>query len=210
MSNETEVTKQTASRGPLEWFEELVTELPAAEKYRQSVNNLERLVKEAIDIGDEGQRRVEVAQKYMRDETKKFIIDVLTAMWDKSAAYTTAVISVGYVALFTAWSTTKEDVAPEFSRLIVVMALASLVVFILFEVGKMIYQHVHVMRLLSVLKEQGVDFDVAFQRYQGFSETSYRVHQWIWTVALALTIFFGLSSAGVLIYANLERMFGMH
>lgn len=189
-------------QNPLNWFEDLVKEYPGAENYRSDVQNVERLVIEALDIADQ-------ARNQARDSAKKFLIDLLTSMWDKSSAYTTAVISVGYVALFTSWSATAGDIAPQFSRLVAVFGLSSLAVFVIFEVGKMVWQHVHVMALIRLIGHQGPAFDEAQNRYSSFSASSQKAHQWVWSFVLGLTLVLGMTSASVLVYANLERMFGL-
>lgn len=188
----------------LAWFDELVKEYPGAESYRSNVEEVRRVVREAFEATE---AEVQRARNFMQDKLKRYLIELITTAFDKGSTYTTAILSIGYVGLFTAWSQTSASIPAALSRVVVITALLSLSIFILFEVFKMVYANVLTMRTLAVVKAQGENFDPELQQYLNGTSKHQAIFYsvWIGTILLALT--FGIISSGVLIYAHIERLF---
>jgi len=110
-------------------------------------------------------------------------------------------------APFTAWNLTSSLISPTSSRLVLVCALISLLIFIVFEVFKMAYGHYFMMRTLKVIKAQGADMDVENRKYLDAEEKAKPWFYTTWLATLILTLVFGLGAACILIYAQLEKAF---
>lgn len=189
---------------PLAWFDDLVRDHPGAESYRPKVEEMRTIVREAFASAD---AEVQRARNFMQDKLKRYLIELVTSAFDKQATYTTAILSIGYVGLFAAWSQTAAAISPALNRVVIVSALSSLAVFILFEVLKMIYGQAMVFRTLRVVKAEGEAFDPDLHEYLKANESSRRWFYVAWFAAVALTLALGIASAGVLVYAHLERLF---
>ncbi|KAA9003473.1 hypothetical protein FJU31_03985 [Stenotrophomonas cyclobalanopsidis] len=193
------------------WFDELVEAHPGAERYRPNLELLRSTGRELIQSLENDAREAQ-DQKLRSDAAlnqryRAFLVEMTTAAFDKQSTYTTAVLSIGYVGLFTAWNLTSSLISATSSRIVLVSALISLLIFILFEVFKMLYGHIFLMRTLKVIKTLGPDFDVENRRYLDAEEKAKPWFYITWLATLVLTLVFGLAAACILIYAHIERAF---
>ena len=147
------------------------------------------------------------SEALLQQRYRAFLVEMTTAAFDKQATYTTAVLSIGYVGLFTAWNLTAPLISTAASRLVLVTALISLLIFILFEVFKMAYGHFFLMRTLKVVRAQGTALDIENRKYLDAEQKAQPWFYATWLVTLLLTLAFGLASACILIYAHIERAF---
>lgn len=201
----------TPAPDPWKWFDELVKEYPGAESYRPNFDKIRTDVPEIIQSlkqelaqAEDRERR---AEGRLQERFRQYMVEITTSAFDKQSTYTTAILSVGYVGLFAAWNLTAQSLPPMFSRFVVVTALSSLVVFIIFEVFKMIHGQVLVMRTLNLAKAQGDSFDVELAKYLAAQAKAQPWFYVTWGVSVFLSLALGLMSAGAIIYAHLEKLF---
>lgn len=200
------------------WFNDLTQSHPEAEIYRPSLDRIRSagmevissFEREAIEARQEAMAAKEAEQRsgsLLQERFRMFLVEMTTSAFDKQATYTTAILSIGYVGLFTAWNLTAPLIATTASRLVLVTALLSLVVFIIFEVFKMVYGHYFLMRTLKAVGAQGADFDVERQKYLDALSKAQPWFYTTWALALSLTLALGLASASILVYAHIEKAF---
>jgi len=194
----------TPAPDPWKWFDELVKEYPGAESYRPSFDEIRTRVPEIIQSLE---RKAADADGRLQERFRQYMVEITTSAFDKQSTYTTAILSVGYVGLFAAWNITAQSLPPMLSRFVVVTALSSLVVFILFEVFKMIHGQLFVMRTLKLAKTQGDSFNVEVAKYLAAQEKGQPWFYVTWGVSVFLSLALGLMSAGAIIYAHLEKLF---
>lgn len=196
---------------PWKWFDELVKEHPGAESYRPNFDEIRTRVPVIIqELQSEVARAQESenqADRLLQERYRQFMVEIATSAFDKQSTYTTAILSVGYVGLFAAWNLTAQSLPPMVSRFVVVTALSSLVVLILFEVFKMIHGQLLVMRTLKLARTKGKDFDTEVEKYQMAQDKAQPWFYTAWIVSIFLTLTLGLMSAGAIIYAHLEKLF---
>jgi len=193
------------------WFDELTVAIPDAERYRPQFQNLRDTATDVLMSLDQkradAEDRATRADSLMKERFRQFLVEQTTTAFDKQSTYTTAILSVGYVGLFTTWNLTAASIPQASSRFVVVTALASLLVFILFEVFKMVWGQLLALRTLRVIKAQGAAFDIENQQYLDRLNRSQPWFYGVWIISVIASLGFGLASASVLIYSHLEKLF---
>ena len=205
------MTQGTETEDLWGWFDELVKAYPGAELYRPNLDRIRTTGIEVISSFEndaiEAREQQRNSEALLQQRYRAFLVEMTTAAFDKQATYTTAVLSIGYVGLFTAWNLTAPLISTAASRLVLVTALISLLIFILFEVFKMAYGHFFLMRTLKVVRAQGTALDIENRKYLDAEQKAQPWFYATWLVTLLLTLAFGLASACILIYAHIERAF---
>lgn len=214
--------KEVPASNPWAWFEDLTKTYPGAESFRPRVEQFRRELGDAFKLADDEVKRahqhaddkLKLAQEIEADADKRlqerfrhYMVELATSAFDKQATYTTTILSIGYVGLFTAWNLTAASIPTSASRFVVVTALASLIVFILFEVFKMIYGQIFLMQTIKVAATQNSEFDAENQKYLDAQRKAQPWFYATWIISVLLSLGLGLASAGVLVYAHLEKLF---
>jgi hypothetical protein len=131
---------------------------------------------------------------------------VLSATFDKSAAYTNFIILTAYAGFFGLWQLTKEFLSKEIALWSALMMLISIVTFVLFEVVKMVLIQHNFMEKVKVLKRPDVKqnpmaLEKAFTDLGAVHERALFHFMRFWVAALLITILTGMSGASLLAYA---------
>lgn len=193
------------------WFDELTAAIPEAERFRPQFQNLRDAATDVFLRLDQKRADAEeaaaLADSLMKERFRQFLVEQTTTAFDKQSTYTTAILSVGYVGLFTTWNLTSASIPQASSRFVVVTALVSLLVFILFEVFKMVWGQLLALQTLRVIKAQGAAFDVENQKHLDRLNRSQPWFYGVWIVSVLVSLGFGLASASVLIYSHIEKLF---
>lgn len=153
------------------------------------------------DINRIVQELAERAQKQQQDERVDVIIKIMSALFDKAAAYTNIIIVAGYIAFFTVWGNMKESLSETEMLLSAFSITISLVFFVFLEVGKMIINSQSFRGLMKVINAPPDQFEKKLQEQQ---KAEQRLHIKVfraWIVVLVLTVVPGLVGAGVLLWS---------
>lgn len=145
-------------------------------------------------------------QKRLAEAAIETQIKVMSAVFDKSAAYTNLMILAAYAGFFGLWQLTKDYLTKQFALWSALLMLASVVMFVLFEVIKMVVIQHNIMDRVKALKSPEVQRDPRALE-KAFAELG-RVHERVllhfmrfWVVALIFVIITGMSAASLLAYA---------
>ena len=131
---------------------------------------------------------------------QKFMIELATALYDKSIAYTNLILVAGYAAFLTVWSNSKPYLSECEARASVALILLSLLFFVLWELYKMVLTGTAQQRHARVISASPETFWAEMENLKD-AERSLLVRAIrAWPVVLALTIVPGVLAAGVLMW----------
>lgn len=133
-------------------------------------------------------------------------VKVLSALFDKSAAYTNLMILAGYAGYFGLWQLTKEFLTKQYALWSALLILCSLVTFVFFEVVKMLIIHHNISAKARILKSPEVQRSpMALQK--AFVDIG-AVHERVglhfirfWLVCLVVIISTAMAGTGILAYS---------
>ena len=129
------------------------------------------------------------------------ILKVLAALYDKSAAYTNIIMAAGYAGFLAVWSNMKVYMAASDMRISALCMLTSVVIFVMWEVTKMIFTGGSFRGMQNVLNAPPSEFKNKLAAQQQGERVVYvRVMRW-WPLVLFLSIVPGLVATCILIYS---------
>jgi hypothetical protein len=147
------------------------------------------------------------AEAFIEMETK-----VLTVAYDKSAQYANIIILAAYAGFFGLWQMTKDLLPPLIARWSALAMLVSIVVFVAFEVFKVVLVQHNFLMQQRVLRRPDVRADV--DAYRKASEDLLSTWEqvqakfiWIWRVTLIVCILSGMTAASLVGYGYVIGLF---
>lgn len=145
-------------------------------------------------------------------EIKTLKIEFLTRAHDKAAAYTNIILGAGYAGAFAVWGITREHLPPEATIWIAILLSASLIGFVVFEVGHMVFRATLSLKqrdlitrkldprsFLDLHEQYARDADLALIRYI----------MPIWYVVMVWCVLTGLGAGFLLFYNFVAFLFGL-
>jgi len=138
-----------------------------------------------------------------REKTIALFQAVYTSAFEKSTAHTNIVMIAGYAGLFTLWSQTSEYHSVKTSIIVGLLTLISLIVFIGWEVFKIIFHGVQLAKIARVIQAQDLPSDELFRRVENLSfgnNMTYLLNI-LWITVLIITISTGFSAALLLLFS---------
>lgn len=157
---------------------------------------LEYLAKKAIA---DAQRAESEAARSAPDATADFYLHLLTKQFEQASGYIKLVIGVGYAGLFMAWANVRTQMGPAESGLFGAAFLLSLMGYVLYEVGAMVYLILPIEDIQKLGKAVGagdleglkkLDADIK-RRNEKRTAFMYRVWKPVFAVTLACGVFAG-------------------
>lgn len=100
------------------------------------------------------------------NEKREWLLKATSTLYDKSASYTNLVMAAGYAAYFAMWSNTSPLISHCLARVSAALMLTSLLVFIFWEVAKMILISLNNKNLAKVALAPLNEFDSLLQAQQ--------------------------------------------
>jgi ferric-dicitrate binding protein FerR (iron transport regulator) len=141
------------------------------------------------------------------DKQVQAALEITSRMQSGHAAYTNLVIAAGYAAYFTLWSTLKSDLPNRLYSLSGLMITLSLLIFMSWEITKMIWSAVAFHNIEKRLASRSASPEAVTKWQQEILSFDRQVSRvWIWF--LVPTILFGLSSSLCLIGFFAWRLWG--
>jgi len=135
-----------------------------------------------------------------REDTIQVLIRIMSASYDKSVSYTNLFMIGGYASFFVVWSKMFDQFPKFYMGLAGVLMFISLIVFIVWELYKMIFYSTNLRDLHKVLEEKDPKkFNVKLSEQQ-INEKKRNLRQVkIWWLVLIFTIIPALFAAGIII-----------
>lgn len=138
-------------------------------------------------------------------------IKVLSATFDKSAAYTNVIILAAYAGFFGLWQLTKDSISKPLAMWAALLMLASVVSFVFFEVVKMALIQHNFLASVKLLKSPEVR--TSPQALQKALTDLGAIHERVqfhfmrfWLVILVVTVSTGMAAASLLGYAFVKNL----
>ena len=157
-------------------------------------------------IADVVRAAAEQQEKAAAEKVLEIHIKLLTAGYDKSAAYTNGVVVVGYAAFFGLWTLTKQYLDRDLALWAALLILTSATVFVFFEVYKMVFTQ-GVLQPQQQLLRRGLPGASAtallreLQRMGTVAETKLSTLMRLWYVVMVVTVTSALGGVGIIGYA---------
>ena len=100
------------------------------------------------------------------NEKREWLLKATSTLYDKSTSYTNLIMAAGYAAYFAMWSNTSPLISHRLARVSAALMLTSLLVFIFWEVSKMILISLNNKNLAKVALAPLNEFDSLLQAQQ--------------------------------------------
>lgn len=172
------------------------------------INLLRRVEEESIRRDKEIIKKVDFLVNYHNQEVRRQVTDVMkeliTHSYSKASTYTNVVIVAGYVVFFTIWNSLKTSLSPFLALTSALCLTLSAVIFVLFEVYKMISTSVHIRKLSKLLNQEDPQKIIADSKREILKVE--RIGFKVWLIALLPTVVFGLAGASILLYGFLSNL----
>ncbi|MEY4713332.1 MAG: hypothetical protein RIS88_2782 [Pseudomonadota bacterium] len=158
--------------------------------------NVHELIRRARAEEDE-RRAAKVAEAQLK---------LLTVAFDKATAYTNMLILAGYAGFFGLWQLSKDYLTHKQTLAAALLALASLTVFVLFEVSKMVIVHMRILKQTRILTAPSTSssretYVAALEKLASAHDSVSYWDKASWFATLVVTTVTGLAAVGVLGYS---------
>jgi hypothetical protein len=127
------------------------------------------------------------------DKQIQAVLELMGRIQASHVSYTNLIIVAGYAAFFTFWSTLKNDLPGWLYAISGLLIVLSLLIFIAWEVTKMIWSAVSLRNIERRLTSRPPEADVIFKFQQEINAFERRINRlWIWFLVPTVTL--GLAS----------------
>lgn len=156
------------------------------------------------DLQNQMQKFAQIQQdselRRQREDTIQILIRIMSASYDKSVSYTNLFMVGGYASFFVVWTKMYDQFSKFYMGLAGVLMFISLIVFIVWELYKMIFYSTNLRDLHKLLEEKDPkEFNVKLSKQQ-INEKKRTLEQVkIWWLVLIVTIIPALFASGILI-----------
>lgn len=158
------------------------------------MNNLQNQLQKVAQIQQESELRRQ------REDTIQVLIRIMSASYDKSVSYTNLFMVGGYASFFIVWAKIYDQFSKFYMGLAGVLMFISLLVFIVWELYKMIFYSTNLRDLHKVLEEKDPKkFNVKLSEHQINEKKRSLELVKIWWLVLIVTIIPALFAAGIII-----------
>lgn len=159
----------------------------------RKISELQKMVGQLVE--KERQRTLKEQIERRREAT----INLVSASYDKAAAYSNLVLAVGYAGFFTVWSNMNEFMSPVQSLVAAASVSVSLTLFVVWEIGQMLSNTRSMHLLRGALDAENKDFEARIDAAQLNADKAHvRVMRFYYPVFVA-TVLTGLVGPFVLL-----------
>jgi hypothetical protein len=122
---------------------------------------------------------------------------IIETSHDKAISYSKVILGLGYAALFAVWAGTKNDLT-QFQRILsALLAVTSLVSYIIYEISQMIAAGSRAYKFPQLLTQHSNNMAAALKEWGEIELRAARHGRIVWIIKLYLTIPTGLGSCGL-------------
>lgn len=155
----------------------------------------------------------DLVEKLAADQQKKVASDIvetevkiLSALYDKAAAYTNVIVIGGYASFFGLWQLTKPYLSPSQARWSALIMLVSVCCFVFFEVYKMVVTTARLAGRARNLEDPRFKTDLRFaldqlREYEQAVKRDNVTFIRVWKVNVVACVFGALIAVGILCYS---------
>ena len=165
---------------------------------------MEDLVKQLAQRAQE-QHKKELLDEY--DKRIEDMIKIVSALYDKAAAYANLIMAAGYAAFFAVWANMKALMSPAQMRISALAMTVSLIIFVSWELTKMIRTSLSLKKQLDLANSEGEEFAKKFAEHQKEQRAVNVKFLAVWPYVLGAAIVPAVIAAGVLLYAFIGGLF---
>lgn len=144
--------------------------------------------------------------------TSDMVVNMTTALFDKSAAYTSLIIVAGYAGMFSIWAFVSDHLSKAATISVALLLGVSLVAFVTYEIYKMIYGATQMLGLSRLVNppRPPTEFVRAFQEFEESRKrrSSTPGQIFIWIIIMLISVLSALSAVGILFYNLLATVIG--
>ena len=140
----------------------------------------------------------------LHDSDADKLAKVITTGYEKAHSYSRVLVGLGYAALLTVWSGTRQVMSQRRMLASALLALVSILAYIFFEIFQMVFNAWTAWRFSRNAAAKGLQFAL-FEHEKTALQWQPRIYM-AWLVALLIALPTGLSSAGVLLYSFVCRL----
>lgn len=141
------------------------------------------------------QSKAEEIQNLDIEKRQQFIIGIIVGQFERAQMYTNTIIAGSYAAFFTSWAGIQNDL-PQFERFFSLMLMmVSLIVFLSWEIFKMVKRGFLVKEQIEVAKALPLDFEKLLPEVARKENNYNLLNETIWPGVLVLTIVPAIISA---------------
>ena len=167
------------------------------------LNTIARLEQQSVDRHNKLVKHINILQEFQTKTIQKEQIEafkeIITHMYSKSVSYSNVIIIAGYVAFFSVWNFVKDKLSGRAMLSVALLISLSAMLFVLFELYKMISSSFHFRKLSKSLQQMKDPQAVMAKLQEDLKSFELRQHRF-WIFMLIPTLLTGLSAAGILVY----------
>lgn len=131
---------------------------------------------------------------------------ILSHMYQKASSYTNLIVLAGYAGIFGIWQYVREILSKQITIWIALLISCSLIIFVGYEVWKMIAEAMFMRRLNKVIEVNVTPQERSIVWQRVFTEYA-RKQSKTWVFFLVPTVLFGFSAAFILIYQFIKNLY---
>ncbi|MEQ9190478.1 MAG: hypothetical protein RLQ25_08230 [Alphaproteobacteria bacterium] len=151
-------------------------------------------------ISEATQKAQRDAEQDNADRAREILIDILTKVFDRAAAYTSLILFGGYAGGFAIWNFTNDLLGPTAKAWVALLLTISLATFIFFEVFKMMYSSKGLFQQRAILTKslpptKFIEEIQMLERQENRKIVKYLIP--IWIAALAVAVSTALGAVGI-------------
>ncbi|WP_169956996.1 hypothetical protein [Pseudomonas sp. WS 5111] len=162
------------------------------QRWNEQVETVVNTHSEAIDELREFQRHLEV------DKGANALMQMHERQMASAGTYINLILVAGYAGFFGLWSTLSPKLPPRLYALCGLLAVLSLVLFIAWEVVKMIWSNIHMSRTSAMI--QNMSGPELIQRFIASSQLFQVRSQRVWWFFLVPSVLSGLAAGSLLMW----------
>ena len=167
------------------------------------LNAIARLEQQSVDRDNKLAEQLNILNKFQAKSMQKQQIEALKEIishtYSKSISYSNVIIIAGYVAFFSIWNFVKDKLSDTAMLYVALLGSLSAILFVLFEVYKMISGALHFRKLSKSLQQTKDPQTVITKLQEDLKNFELRQHRF-WIYMLIPTLLTGLLAAAILIY----------
>ena len=141
----------------------------------------------------------EFQAKTVQKQQIEALKEIISHTYSKSISYSNVIIIAGYVAFFSIWNFVKDKLSDTAMLYVALLGSLSAILFVLFEVYKMISGALHFRKLSKSLQQTKDPQTVITKLQEDLKNFELRQHRF-WIYMLIPTLLTGLLAAAILIY----------
>lgn len=119
---------------------------------------------------------------------RDFILDITTESYSRAQAYTSFIIGAGYASFLAIWHTAYGDLDPNYRVWAIIFLSISILVFVVFEVTKMILSSVMLLKQANIVSLDNNSFMEALKVANQKKKEMISTHLRIWVFTLVTTV----------------------